>query len=203
MKHLFLALVVLSLFSNCDEEDFAPGVTIPCEWDMDCPSDSYCDQYYFCVWPEEYIVVEGQPQPQTEVIEEVVYVDCVDDWDCDVGEYCYRDFCYRDAECLDDLDCGAYEDCEGGECVAVVECLRDEHCYSDEYCGQDGFCYQNADQCQNSYDCPENTVCERGRCVVPYATYACWTNLDCPPGFNVCVDIVCPTEEECPGICAP
>jgi len=202
MKKVTLIVLVAVALNGCGlDGDYMP--TIPCESDYDCPSDAYCDYYhYFCVWPEEVVVVEETEYVDQEVVyEDVGYTECVYDVDCPYAdEYCYEGLCYVDAECLDDFDCGAYETCDNGWCVSDVDCFNDYDCADYQYCGTDGLCYDT--QCNSSYDCPVDTTCEAGRCVVPYHQYACYNDLDCPPGYNVCSEVVCPAgESECPGLC--
>ncbi len=130
-------LLALAPLWGCSEEH---GWRTYCFNDEDCPPGHRCD-------PDTGLCL------------------CLEDWVCEVGEYCAPDGicrpkmgCDTNRDCPEDMFC----DTTTGNCIELGKCTKNEQCPLGEICSQTYFkCITG---CVVSGDCPLGEVCREGKC---------------------------------------
>ncbi len=139
---------------------------------------------------------------------------CLEDAECDDGEFCDKQpeepwgECAPSCGCEVDSDCGPLEECTACECVPV-ECSEDSQC--DQGAQPPEICVDNAcvpGPCADASQCPGELACVDGECVVPSCpAVPCPDGEQCVDGDCVlpsCPDVACESGEQClDGVCTP
>ncbi len=104
----------------------------------------------------------GDADGDQEVVIEDSTLECLQDSDCGIGEFCSAaGMCLE--ECRTELDCPPNDYCMPSVSARCLDCLEDEHC-NDK--GDDAYCDMDYYKCRiGCDDCESDQVCVEDRCV--------------------------------------
>ena len=196
---------------QCDGEGSCVGITVTCDDDNPCTSDS-CNSDSGCVFASNTIPCNDF-DPCT-VSDHCSGGECVPgpDYDCDDGQICTQDVCIPIDEeptcnhlptagsCDDDNACTNNDKCSGGTCAGQdIECDDSNTC-TDNLCEPVNGCYydpvEDGTTCDDLESCTTGDACLAGECDPGAWTFNCCNVAsDCDDDFacttETCVNSEC------------
>lgn len=158
---------------------------------------------------------EGLKEDQIRIEpERQVAIECLSDFDCDIGYGCVEGNCAAKTVCKTDEQCAPTEACLDYRCVdAGSACLMTSDCEDGLYC-HDGRCVVGGRSCISDENCAQEQACINGLCL--FSSGECTVHADCKTD-ELCISSVCTagginckSDDECDNgwscinkICAP